>query len=390
METNRSRSDRPRVAVVGAGIAGATCAHSLAAAGWQVQVVDKSRGPGGRLSTRRMGWTAPDGQLKHALLHHGAPGFTARSPGFVQWLQQAVAAGAVAPWEPLVASGSRPAGDDPYTVRYRGQPDGPALCRWLLEGVPAAWNLPVDELRHGAEGWRLMSAGQPLGGAVDAVVLALPPAQAAPLLAPHRRDWAQRASLVLMQPCWTLMGISGPLPPGLPAAAQPWQIARPQQGVLGFILREAGEADELRWVLHARAGWSRQHLEELPEEVLPALQAALQAWLGAAPDWRHAVVHRWRYAVPAAQPLPLQPDGAALSDEGGLPPVAAGCWWDAGQGLGVCGDFLGHAPASPVGSGGTVEGAWASGRALAAQLLAAAAPASAPAGGRPFLDKVTS
>lgn len=378
------RSDRPRVAVVGAGIAGASCARSLAQAGWQVQVFDKSRGPGGRLATRRMGWTDAAGQLRQTLLHHGAPGFTARSPEFAQWLQPAVAAGALQAWRPVVASGSRPAGDDPYTVRYRGLPDGPALCRWLLHdlrGLQTHWNLAVDQLHHGADGWQLCAGGQPLGQAVDAVVLALPPAQAAPLLAPHRRDWAQRASLVLMQPCWTLMGVSGPLPADL---AQPWQIARPQQGALAFILREAGEADELRWVLHARAGWSRQHLEDLPDQVLPALQAALQAWLGAAPAWRHAVVHRWRYAVPAAQPLPLDP----LPDDDA--PPAAGCWWDAGLALGVCGDFLGHASASPVGSGGTVEGAWASGQALAAQLLAAMPPASSSAGDLPVFNKVAS
>lgn len=382
------RSDRPTAAVVGAGIAGASCAQALAGAGWRVQVFDKSRGPGGRLATRRMGWTDASGQLRQTVLHHGAPGFTARSPQFVQWLQEAVAAGAAEAWQPLVASGSRPAGDDPYTVRYRGLPDGPALCRWLLQGLPELqthWNLPVDQLQHGADGWRLLAGGQPLGEAVDAVILALPPAQAAPLLAPHRRDWAQRASLVLMQPCWSLMGVSGPLPDGLAAAAQPWQIARPQQGALAFILREPGETDELRWVLHARAGWSRQHLEDLPEQVLPELKAALQSWLGTSPAWRHAVVHRWRYAVPAAQPLPF--DGPADSD---APPAPASCWWDAGQGLGVCGDFLGHAPASPVGSGGTVEGAWACGRAMAAQLLSSAVPASAAAGGHPLLNTVAS
>ena len=385
---NTIRSDQPRVAVVGAGIAGASCARSLAQAGWQVQLFDKSRGPGGRLATRRMGWTDDAGRLRQTLLHHGAPGFTARSPEFVQWLQPAVAAGALQAWQPVVASGSRPAGDDPYTVRYRGLPDGPALCRWMLQGLPGLhthWNVAVDQLTHGADGWRLLAGGQPLGEAVDAVVLALPPAQAAPLLAPHRRDWAQRASLVLMQPCWTLMGVSGPLPAERADAAPPWQIARPQQGALAFILREPGEADELRWVLHARAGWSRQHLEDLPEQVLPALQAALQAWLGAALPWRHAVVHRWRYAVPAAQPLPF--DAAAGDD---APPAPAACWWDAGLGLGACGDFLGRAPASPVGSGGTVEGAWASGRAMAAEVLAAAAPAWAAASGLSVFNKVAS
>lgn len=74
------------------------------------------------------------------------------------------------------------------------------------------------------------------------------------------------------------------------------------------------------------------------------LQAALADWLGCPTHWHHCVVHRWRYALPQA----ARPVAAELS------------WWDAGQGLGVCGDFLG---------GTGVEGAWLSARSLATALL---------------------
>ena len=43
----------PHIAVVGAGIAGLACATTLQQAGVQVSVFDKSRGAGGRMSTRR-------------------------------------------------------------------------------------------------------------------------------------------------------------------------------------------------------------------------------------------------------------------------------------------------------------------------------------------------
>jgi len=46
---------KPRTAVIGAGMAGLTCATALRAAGHGVLVLDKSRGPGGRMSTRRLG-----------------------------------------------------------------------------------------------------------------------------------------------------------------------------------------------------------------------------------------------------------------------------------------------------------------------------------------------
>ena len=63
----------PRVAIIGAGIAGLSCATQLARHGCAVSVFDKSRGPAGRMSTRRgEGWQCD----------HGAQYFTARSPEF--------------------------------------------------------------------------------------------------------------------------------------------------------------------------------------------------------------------------------------------------------------------------------------------------------------------
>jgi predicted NAD/FAD-dependent oxidoreductase len=41
-------------AVIGAGIAGATCAHVLSLAGHSVHLFDKSSRPGGRLASRRL------------------------------------------------------------------------------------------------------------------------------------------------------------------------------------------------------------------------------------------------------------------------------------------------------------------------------------------------
>ena len=49
-------------AIIGAGIAGITCARTLAQAGHQVTVFEKSRGPGGRMSTR----TTPFGGFRQS------------------------------------------------------------------------------------------------------------------------------------------------------------------------------------------------------------------------------------------------------------------------------------------------------------------------------------
>ena len=71
---------RARVAIIGAGIAGATCAQILQAAGHAVHVVDKSRGAGGRMATKRLQWTDAQGATRQARFDHGAPGFAAEDP----------------------------------------------------------------------------------------------------------------------------------------------------------------------------------------------------------------------------------------------------------------------------------------------------------------------
>lgn len=333
-----------RVAVIGTGIAGAACAQALHAAGLAVQAFDKSRGAGGRLATRRVEWLDADSQPRTARLDHGAPGFSARTPAFLHWARGAVGAGWLADWQPSAAPQGLPLDD--AGARFIALPDMPTACRQLLAGVGTTFGHAADRLERSAQGWQLQCGGQVLAGGFDAVVLALPPAQAAALLAPHRRDWAQRTALALMQPCWTLMGVAR-----APARAPAWDVARPATGHLAWVARNelrpgrSAAVGEAHWVAHARPGWSRQQLEQTPAWVLQQLQQALDDFLGERTAWQHAAVHRWRYAMPAFT---------------GRDPAGDG-WWDPQLGLGVCGDFLG--------SHG-VEGAWLSAQALAARLLA--------------------
>jgi renalase len=336
-------NDKPRnIAIVGAGLAGATCARTLMLAGHTVHVVDKSRGPGGRLSTRRAEWLDAQGQSHLTHLDHGALGLTARSEAFQAFLGQGVRAGCLAPWLPTLRAQSLP--PERGAQWWVCTPDMPELCRRLLVGAVTRWSWGVDALHKGPAGWQLRSGGDLHSALFDAVVLALPPAQAAPLLSPHQRTWARQASVVPMQPCWTLMGVAD-----APDPALAWDLAQPQTGPLAWAMRNdtrpgrAPVAGQAHWVAHAKYAWSREHLEQPAAWVQQQLDDALAALLGQRVDWQFATVHRWRYAVP-----PPHVD----------PPTS--CWWNAAQGLGVCGDFL-------AGSG--AEAAWLSAQSLCTALL---------------------
>ena len=61
------------------------------------------------------------------------------------------------------------------------------------------------------------------------------------------------------------------------------------------------------WVVHASETWSRAHLEDPAAEVQARLQDALVQQVGQPLAWRHASVHRWRYAhAPADAAVPGQ------------------------------------------------------------------------------------
>jgi renalase len=334
------------IAVIGSGLAGSACAQVLVRAGHVVQVFDKARGPGGRLATRRMAWQDAQGQACMTRLDHGAVGLTAQSPAFQQFLSQAHEAGCLAEWAPRWATPP-----DSAETLWVPLPDLPALAQHLLRSMPATWSFAVDALHKDTHGWRLAAGSQWHEGVFDAVVLAIPPAQAAPLLGPHRSDWARSAALARMQPCWTLMGVADD-PDDQLGAALGGDLAKPVAGPLAWVVRQDARpgrqrvAGQSHWVVHARAGWSRQHLETSADEVQAHLQAAFAELLGRPVHWLHSVAHRWRYALPQAAALGTTPAGD--------------CWWDAVQGLGVCGDFLGT---------GGAEGAWLSAQALCAAML---------------------
>lgn len=325
-----------RIAVIGAGMAGAACAASLHQAGEQVSLFEKSRGAGGRMATRRVGWTDDEGQAQHVEFDHGAPWFSARHPRFRAAVARAERAGVVQAWQPQVHAAWPAPRKRPGFV---ATPDMPALCRHVLGELPLHTGHAVQRLHRDAAGWQLVLEGGGSVGPFDQVMLALPPAQAAMLLAGHQDAWADELVTQRMSACWTLMAVTNDVD-------WPWDAADIDRGPLARVLRndrKPGRQPRLgqaSWVAHATPAWSAAHVESDPVEVAQTLGTALAALLPAGPlHWHHRAAHRWRYAVPA--------DTSQDSRE---------CLFDGELGLGVCGDHFGA---------GDVEAAWRSGDELA-------------------------
>ncbi|SFU60455.1 hypothetical protein SAMN02799631_01405 [Methylobacterium sp. 174MFSha1.1] len=290
------------IAIVGAGIAGAAAARRLSDAGRRVVVIDKGRGPGGRMATRR----GPD-SLR---FDHGAQYFTARDPRFAALVEDWTARGVAGPW------GSE--------GRHVGVPGMSAPVRDLLDGIDLRCGRAVGRLVREESGWRLAEAdGTAL--AADAtfshVLLTCPSPQSLALLASAEQDLPGVAE-VRYAPCWTLMlAHDGPSLPNPPVRED-----RDPEAILAWIARndsKPGREGASTLVAHASPSWSRANLECTADDVAERLVAALRDRIPVG-EIRHRAAHRWRYAAverAVGEPCLFAPEaGLGFAGDGCLGP----------------------------------------------------------------------
>lgn len=333
------------VVVVGAGIAGLAAAGELARAGRRVVVLEKSRGLGGRMATRRLG---------NAVCDHGAQFFTARGQAFADLVAAATRAEAVARW----CDGFAQAADSAAEIapaadghpRHRGAAGMSDLPKWLagrldgekvriLTDATVAGIRAADGRLEVAFGGAAAAAGTTIEA--GAVVVTAPAPQAAALLAGAALDPAAAEQLagIAYDPCFALMLVLDrpslvPPPGGIQFAAGDlaWLADNQQKGI----------SPVPALTVHASADYSRGHFDAPPDEVAAALTARIARWIDGDPA--RAVVerslHRWRYATPVAV-LP-QPFLIART----TPPVV------------ICGDAFDGPRVEGAAASGLAAGAW--------------------------------
>jgi len=307
-----------RIGIVGAGMAGLACAEELTSLGHEVRLFDKGRGPGGRMSTRRIPTSAGE-----ANFDHGAQYFTVRDDAFQRKVAAWISEGAAAPWPP--------AGSDAYV----GVPAMNAPVRLMANGQSVDWETLVKRIEEFGRGWRLvLDRGEAVD--VDMAIVATPAEQASDLLASVAPDLAARAREAPSEPCWTLMLAFFE---AVAVAQNCWR----GEDIIGWAARNSSKPGRIgpeSWVVQASPVWSRLYVEADPEWVTAKLKEALSNMLAIPlPPVAGESCHRWRFARSGA-------DGS-------------GALFDRNRHVGICGDWL---------IGPRVEAAWLSGKALAEQI----------------------
>ena len=119
-----------KIAIIGAGLAGITVANLLKDYA-EVKIFEKSKGPGGRMSTRRR---------ENYSFDHGAQYFTAREEPFQKFIQPLIEQGVIEIWNTRYAkfdganiiSASRMSSQEP---RYVGVPGMNNILKFLAQGI---------------------------------------------------------------------------------------------------------------------------------------------------------------------------------------------------------------------------------------------------------------
>ena len=299
--------------VIGGGVAGLSAAGALAAAGRRVLVLDKSRGVGGRMATRRIGGAVCD---------HGAQFFTVRTGEFATVVEDAVRAAAVAEWcrgfsrDGSIGADGGGTGDG--HPRYRGGRGMTDLPKWLAARL-GEWGDAV-EIRTAARVASIAAANGGVritidreGGGSEIVAasgVVLPPPvpqalelmQAGGLLAGGSVDQEAIESLrtVDYDPCFTaLLVLDRPslVPP--PGAIQ---FAAHTPGPLAWIAdnQQKGISTVPALTVHATSRFSREWFDTPLDEVGAMLIAAVSPWIDGDPATAivERSVHRWKFAAP--------------------------------------------------------------------------------------------
>lgn len=326
-----SRPNVRRVAIIGSGMAGLTAGLRLQSAGVTPTLFEKSRGPGGRLASKRL----PDGAADI-----GAQYFTIRNPAFRAFLNQYAGADSYQRWQGNLRYQRRSGEWEGFLPdqRYVGVPRMTAISRRLARDLDLHSQVRIERLGRAIDGhWQLVDSNGAGHGSFDAVIITAPPAQARDLLVASDLEplvHTFEEDIARMQACWTLVAR---FEPGLDL---PYDGFQPRSEVLqwaGNNSSKPGREEQGEWwVLHGRPDWSDANRDTPAEQVAAELMKVFRQVTGTDQAPAQTLTHRWLYAR-----------STATAGPGHL-------WFDE-HGIGLIGDWL---------SGGRVEGAFNSAESL--------------------------
>ena len=238
--------------IVGAGISGLLAANALQGEGWDVTVLERDRGVGGRMATRHVGGGTFD---------HGAQFFTVRGDRFSDLVEGWLDAGAATEWSQGFAGADGRLSEDGHP-RYRGARGMTSIPKYLARDLDVRTGEKAVRVDTRAGGWEV-ACESGLRLEASALLLAIPVPQALELATSgdYRLPASCRQQLeaVSYGPCLALMVLLDvpadvPGPGGMQVKGEPLDWIGDNQ--------RKGISDLPAITIHAGPEWSSAHFED--------------------------------------------------------------------------------------------------------------------------------
>ena len=303
------------IAVVGGGISGLLLARTLRERGAKVIILEKSRGLGGRLATKRVGGVVFD---------QGAQYFTAKTPRFAALVEAWRSQGVACAWP------------EASTHRSIGKPSMNALGKFLAEGLEVKREAKVLSVRRVEKMWDVEIENQPTLR-VDQLALTAPVPQSLALLKAGNVELPAEVAVNLASlryhPCLALLVTLGGASL-VPVEGMVFSEG-PVRWIADNVKKGISPAGAAAVTVHLSPAFAAEHYAKSELELFPMIEPLIAPWLGA--PVVNVALHRWKFS----EPITVFPEPCVWLDE---------------LGLGFAGDAFG---------GARVEGAALSGWALA-------------------------
>ncbi len=325
------------VAIVGAGLAGISCALALRESISNVTVFEATQQPGGRMSSRLCGEYQFDS---------GAQFFTVGSDAFRQQVMEWQDQWLISEWQGWLVDlqDADALSHSDGATRYIGRPLMQSFIQDMAELCDVRYETEIRKLKYLKKDsrWELFGSGRKRLGSYDAVIVAIPAPQAALLLKVEPK-LAKSAASVAMSPTWTVMCVfDQSLNLGFDGAflvddKLSWIACDSRK-----TERDNNNHGKEIWVLHASPEWSEANRKLSAKKVVKKLHEAFAKATGHnIPQPVFSSTEFWLNARP-------------------VNPLNSSCLYDPELRIGACGDWCCAA---------RVEGAYLSGIAAASQIL---------------------
>ncbi|MCZ2720887.1 FAD-dependent oxidoreductase [Marinomonas sp. 15G1-11] len=272
---------KTNVAIIGAGIAGSFCASLLSSAGIKVTVLEKSRGTGGRSSSKKID--------DHQSVDLGAPFFHLSSPLLKEhsqeWLQKHI----IMAWPEVNKTG---------LFAYVGTPKMSSLTRYLIGEAELINNCYVHHIEKSNHGWILRNENDQIILECDQLIITTPAAQTCSLLAsthsfPKLLSESHWAS-ALCRPQWSIMIKSTSNTEQSRHVDSPL-IEPKNHPVIERIIHDSAKpgrsGSSSNWVIQAKKEWSEKNIEANKTFIAVSLSNAFFEITGQ--KGNSVICHRW-------------------------------------------------------------------------------------------------